>query len=119
MGTQAAVLLHMATRVIPDIPVIMIDTGYLFHETHDYAKQLTDILGLNLVVAKADPIEEKYGRLWESERKEDHALYGRLTKKEPLARALASLKAPPDFMLSGLRASQTAARAKMDNVQIQ
>jgi len=26
-GTQSAVLLHMATQIIPDIPVIMVDTG--------------------------------------------------------------------------------------------
>ncbi len=32
-GIQAAVMLHLATRVAPQIPVVFIDTGYLFPET--------------------------------------------------------------------------------------
>ncbi|MDY6940714.1 MAG: phosphoadenosine phosphosulfate reductase family protein, partial [Cyanobacteriota bacterium] len=28
-GIQSAVMLHLVTRVIPDIPVIWVDTGYL------------------------------------------------------------------------------------------
>ena len=31
-GVQSAVSLHMATKIIPDIPIILIDTGYLFPE---------------------------------------------------------------------------------------
>jgi len=31
-GIQAAVCLHLVTRIKPDIPVILTDTGYLFPE---------------------------------------------------------------------------------------
>ena len=31
-GAQAAVSLHLATQAKPDLPVILIDTGYLFPE---------------------------------------------------------------------------------------
>jgi len=31
-GAQAAVTLHLVTRVSPAIPVVLIDTGYLFPE---------------------------------------------------------------------------------------
>ena len=35
-GAQAAVSLHMLTRQRPDIPVVLIDTGYLFAETYRF-----------------------------------------------------------------------------------
>ena len=39
-GAQAAVSLHMATRQKPDMPVILIDTGYLFPETYRFVDEL-------------------------------------------------------------------------------
>ncbi len=33
-GAQAAVSLHLVTRQAPRLPVILIDTGYLFPETY-------------------------------------------------------------------------------------
>ncbi len=36
-GAQAAVMLHLATQVRPDIPVVFVDTGYLFPETYEFA----------------------------------------------------------------------------------
>src|SRR4051812_38705222 len=47
-GVQAAVMLHLVTRVAPKIPVIFIDTGYLFPETYRFAAELTKKLDLNL-----------------------------------------------------------------------
>src|SRR5579883_2527737 len=47
-GIQAAVMLHLVTRVAPKTPVIFIDTGYLFPETYRFAADLTQRLGLNL-----------------------------------------------------------------------
>src|SRR5689334_13675482 len=49
-GAQAAVMLHLATQVIPQVPVILIDTGYLFPETYRFAEELTQRLKLNLKV---------------------------------------------------------------------
>ena len=37
-GAQAAVCLHMATQQQSDIPVILVDTGYLFKETYINSK---------------------------------------------------------------------------------
>src|SRR5690606_36941959 len=51
---QAAVSLHLVTRVKPDIPVILIDTGYLFPETYRFIDELTDRLQLNLRVYRAE-----------------------------------------------------------------
>src|SRR5882757_1238388 len=49
-GAQAAVMLSLATRVVPGIPVVLIDTGYLFPETYRFADELTAKLKLNLKV---------------------------------------------------------------------
>src|SRR5690606_28151239 len=40
-GAQAAVALHLVTRAKPDIPVVLIDTGYLFPETYRFVDELT------------------------------------------------------------------------------
>ena len=39
-GAQAAVSLHLVTSAAPDIPVILIDTGYLFPETYRFVDEL-------------------------------------------------------------------------------
>ena len=39
-GAQSALMLHLASRVVPKIPVIFLDTGYLFPETYQFADQL-------------------------------------------------------------------------------
>ena len=47
-GAQSAVMLHLVTSVLPDIPVVFLDTGYLFPETYRFATELTERLNLNL-----------------------------------------------------------------------
>ena len=48
-GIQSTVLLHLVTQQIPNIPIIFIDTGYLFPETYSLAEDLTKLLKLNLL----------------------------------------------------------------------
>ena len=45
-GSEAAVLLHMVSRLKPDIPILFLDTGMLFGQTLDYRRQLAEDLGL-------------------------------------------------------------------------
>ena len=45
-GIEAAVLLHMVSRIDPTLPVIFLDTGKLFGETKRYRDELTAFLGL-------------------------------------------------------------------------
>ena len=40
-GVQSAVMLHMVTQIVPQIPVLFIDTGYLFPETYRFAAELS------------------------------------------------------------------------------
>ena len=46
--------LHMTTRLRPDIPVILVDTGYLFPETYRFADELVRRLALNPQGVPAD-----------------------------------------------------------------
>jgi len=113
-GMQSAVLLHMATRIFPDIKVVWIDTGYLHTETYHFAKHLTRRLNLNLHVYQSDMsaarMEALHGQLWA---KDDNAnrVYGVVRKVEPMTRALSELRAVA--LLSGVRGGQTDHRKSL------
>jgi phosphoadenosine phosphosulfate reductase len=111
-GAQAAVSLHLLTRQRPDLPVVLIDTGYLFPETYRFIDELRERLGLNLKVYSAAEspawLEAREGRLWEQgiagiDR------YNELRKVRPMQRALGELDAGTWF--AGLRRSQARTRA--------
>ena len=109
---QAAVALHLATREAPDLPVVLVDTGYLFPETYRFVDELTLRLKLNLHIAhpavSAAWIEARHGKLWENGVEGlDH--YGRLVKAEPMQRKLDELGT--GTWISGLRRVQSASRA--------
>ncbi len=114
-GVQAAVMLHLVTRVAPDVPVIFVDTGYHFAQTYAFADQLTQRLNLNLKIAAAvdSPawFEQRHGKLWET----DIQRYNTLRKVEPMNRVLDELQATAT--LAGLRAQQTDHRAAMRHVE--
>lgn len=120
-GIHSAVTLHMATRFIPDIPVIWIDTGYLPPKTYLFAEQLADRLKLNLKVYQS-PIsparmEALYGRLWAQNDVESLNRYDQIRKVEPLQRALKELKATA--WIAGLRSNQTSHRKSLEVVNLQ
>ena len=116
-GAQAAVMLSLATRVVPGIPVVFVDTGYLFPETYRFADELTTKLSLNLRVYRpalsSAWIETRHGKLWE-QGADGLARYNRLVKVEPMQRALVELGACA--WLAGLRRSQASTREKLDVV---
>jgi len=53
-GVESACLLHIITRIIPEIDVIFLDTGKHFSETLSYRDQLRDHIGLNIVNVTPD-----------------------------------------------------------------
>lgn len=113
-GAQAAVSLHLATQQWPDIPVVLVDTGYLFPETYNFIDKLTERLKLNLNVYRADisPAwqEARYGRRWE-QGVEGIENYNLANKVEPMIRALNELGA--QALLAGLRRQQSNGRSKL------
>ncbi|MEY0232834.1 phosphoadenylyl-sulfate reductase [Providencia manganoxydans] len=118
-GIQAALTLHMVTQALPDIPVILTDTGYLFPETYHFIEQLTEKLNLNLQVyraAKSPAWQEAiYGQLWE-QGLDGIEQYNQLNKVEPMERALHELNAQSWF--SGLRREQSASRSTLPVLSI-
>lgn len=117
-GAQAAVSLHMVTREAPDIPVILIDTGYLFAETYRFIDTLTERLSLNLRVFRSElsPAwqEARHGERWRQGVAGLDA-YHRENKLEPMQRALRELGAGTWF--AGLRRQQSASRQDAPLVQ--
>jgi phosphoadenosine phosphosulfate reductase len=93
-GTESAALLKVMADVDPAIPVIFLDTGWLFEETLAYRDTVIATLGLR-DVRSIKPVEETLSRedpdreLWFS----DPDACCRIRKVEPLARALAPFSA--------------------------
>ena len=119
-GTHSAVMLHLVTSVIPDIPVVFIDTGYLFPETYRFAVELMEKLNLNLkkyrAYISAAEQEALHGRLWEKGH-EGLKQYNLMNKVEPMDRAVQELGAKA--WLAGLRRSQGETRASRKVVESQ
>ena len=88
-GTESAALLKVMADVDPAIPVIFLDTGWLFEETLAYRDTLIATLGLT-DVRSIRPLEDTLSRedpdreLWFS----DPDACCRIRIVEPLARAL-------------------------------
>ena len=119
-GIQSAVMLHLVTTQIPNIPVIFVDTGYLFPATYTFAHELTERLKLNLKTytprQTAAQQEALYGKLWEKD-VEGLDRYNRINKVEPMNRAITELGA--EAWLSGLRRSQSSTRQGRDFIEQQ
>ena len=119
-GAQAAVLLHMVTRLWPEIPVVLLDTQYLFPETYRFVDELTERLGLNLKVYQS-PLsrewqEARWGKLWE-QGVEGITRFNAINKVEPMSRALDELEA--SAWITGLRRSQSSTRAGLQTLAVQ
>jgi phosphoadenosine phosphosulfate reductase len=113
-GTESAALLKVMADVDAAIPVIFLDTGWLFEETLAYRDTLIATLGLR-DVRSIKPAEEALKRedpereLWFS----DPDACCRIRKVEPLARALA----PFDGWINGRKRFQGGARAAIPVVE--
>lgn len=109
-GAEAAVLLHLVSRVDPAVPVIMLDTQLLFPETLAYQTHLVELLGLADLRRispdeSADPDRSLHQR--DTERCCD------LRKTQPLERALQGF----DAVITGRKRFQTRARADLRLVE--
>lgn len=105
---RAAALLHLVTRIVPDIPVVWVDSGYNTPATYRFVEAVTQRLKLNLKV---------YTPLVSSARRtavlggvpglDDpaHEAFTQEVKLEPFERALRELA--PDLWFTGIRAEQT------------
>jgi phosphoadenosine phosphosulfate reductase len=113
-GTESAVLLKFVADVDPAIPVVFLDTGWLFEETLAYRDTLVKLLRLR-DVRSIRPDEVALDRhdadreLWLT----DPDACCRIRKVEPLARALQ----PFDGWISGRKRFQGGDRANIAMVE--
>ena len=113
-GTESAVLLAFAAEVDRSIPVVFLDTGWLFEETLAYRDALAAHLGLTDVrtiqpdAARLAALDADRD-LWFS----DPDACCRIRKVEPLARALAGF----DGWLNGRKRYQGGLRANIPVVE--
>ena len=113
-GTESAALLKVMADVDPAIPVVFLDTGWLFEETLAYRDTLIATLGLRdvrsikpleVTLSREDPDRE----LWFS----DPDACCRIRKVEPLARALKPFAA----WINGRKRFQGGTRAEIPVVE--
>ena len=113
-GLQSAVMIHLVRQVSHEIPIVFVDTGYLFPGTYEYALTLQEKLGFSAKVysAPTSPAyqEAQYGKLWEQGR-EGMARYNVMNKKEPMDRALKELGGT--CWMAGLRREQSGTRREL------
>jgi phosphoadenosine phosphosulfate reductase len=113
-GTESVVLLKYVADVDPSIPVLFLDTGWLFEETIAYRDAVVRQLGLRDVrtttpSAKALRSEDPSRELWRSD---PDACCG-LRKVDPLAEALR----PFDGWVTGRKRYQGGERSRLPIVE--
>jgi phosphoadenosine phosphosulfate reductase len=118
-GPFSGVILHLVTSVRPDLPILWMDTGYNTPETYRYADQLAQQLKLNLKIvhprrsrAHREAVDGDIPVLGDPR----HEAFTREVKLEPFERAMAELD--PKVWITGVRAEETAERAKMQPVSL-
>ena len=118
-GVQAAIMLHLVTQHAPGIPVVVVDTGYLFPETYQFMDALTSRLNLNLVVCRAElsPAwqEARYGKQWE-QGIDGIKAYNHRNKVAPLDAKFDALGVTTWF--TGLRREQASSRAETPFIDV-
>jgi phosphoadenosine phosphosulfate reductase len=107
-GVEGCALIDMAVKLDRSIQVFTVDTDFLFPETHELMRRLSDRYGIELRTFKGQVSRE------EQDRVHGTALWGRdpdlccsIRKVEPTQRAVAGL----DAWIAGLRRDQGQSRA--------
>jgi phosphoadenosine phosphosulfate reductase len=109
-----AVILHLATQVQPDIPVLWVDHGANFPETYRFAEAARVRLGLNLkpylpLMTCAHWLALNGGQLPMPDELERVESFSRIMKLEPFERGMRELA--PKVWLTALRKEQNPQRA--------
>ena len=116
-GPFSAVTLHLATQVEPQVPVLWVDSGYGTAAMYRYADELERLLKLNLKIyrprrsrAHREAVDGPLPEVHEP----NHAAFTEEVKLEPFDRAVRELGG--QVWLTGIRAEETAERARMEPV---
>jgi phosphoadenosine phosphosulfate reductase len=116
LQTQSMPLLHMATRIIPDLPILFLDTGYHFWDTLLFREKIAHEWNLNIIDLRRSSHWDSYVRRnARSLPVTDPDLCCFLNKVQPMQQALKGYRA----WISGIRRDQTAIRAKANFLELQ
>ncbi len=117
-GVHSAAMLHLVSRLRPDVPVVWIDTGFNTPDTYRHAELLTRALRLNLRVYAPDltraRVEAALGGVPSPDDSGRHRSFSFDVKLRPFERALKDLE--PDVWLTGIRAEETGWRRQQATV---
>lgn len=111
-GLQAAVMLHLISENAPQIPVVFVDTGYLFPETYHYLQELTERFDVDIRRYVPKFTAAYQDACWPKQWETDPQRYATINKVEPMDRALKEIGG--DIWISGLRRSQSSTRANRE-----
>lgn len=113
-GIQAAIMIHIISRVNNKIPVLFLDTGYHFPETLAYKDYFEKKFDLNIITVKPEltrmEFEMKFGYAYEN----DPEICCKYNKVEPLQRALRNYQC----WGTGIRRSQADTRKNVGFLEI-
>ena len=105
-GGGGVVLAHLISRIDRSVPVIFLDTGFHFPETHAFKRQFAERYGLNLVELR--PLTDP-GPLYQTD--PDRCCW--IRKVEPLERAIVAF----DAWISAVRQDQSDTRSATEVVE--
>lgn len=113
-GAESMCAIHLATRVLPQIPIVFVNTGYLFPQTLAFMEQMRRQYQLNVLEfhTRNDPV------VWltvngepDPRRRNNVDACCAANKNEVFDRAMRELA--PTAWIRGVRADQSDLRAKM------
>lgn len=106
--TQSLPLLHMVSKIEADIEVFFIDTGYLFPQTYEFAREISTTLALRVKrVRSTISMKQQSGVNGHMLFSEDPDLCCRINKVQPLQEAYADY----DVWINGIRMDQSDTRS--------
>lgn len=118
-GPFEAVILHLVTRVRPDIPIVWMDSGYGTEATYKFADEVTKQLKLNLrtyVPLRTRAHRDALNGGIPTPADPRHAVFTQEVKLEPFERAMREMQ--PEVWFTAIRKDQTAFRAGLKPVTI-
>jgi len=105
---EGTAVMHMATEIRPDIPILFLETGFHFAETLAFKEQLAERLGLNVVDLVGDhTVESQAAAFGERLYERDPDLCCEINKVRPMLRALRNL----DAWITAFRRDSSPTRA--------
>lgn len=116
-GDHSAVILHLVTRIIPDIKTIWVDTGYNSSATYRFSDKLMSELNLKVDVYTPEMTSARRNVLMKGIPEVGEPLHEEFTRQvklEPFERAFREIN--PEVWITGVRKEQTEHRKNLEIV---